>query len=145
MTISKQVEVKIATEGVTSTLTKIEPSIEWGFSSGQVSLTDTDTKAWAEFFINNLTKKNKVVLSGLLPLMVKMNGWLSPDVAMRFSIVIEDRTPALIDAIVKKKISSNRIPSLSRQTQRHIVGAAICELINSGYRSDFFISLNIAR
>lgn len=120
----------------------ITPIHNWNLKNCRVAITDCDTKAWAEFIINNLTTNNKKVLSGMLPFLVKHYGWLSVEVAMQFGSVIEDRTKALMKAINSDLVTSKMYPSLSYQRERNVLGAAICELIAQGYESEFFNSIS---
>ncbi|TOJ32018.1 hypothetical protein CGI42_27030, partial [Vibrio parahaemolyticus] len=55
----------------------ITPTYDWNLKNCRVKIDDPDTRAWAEFVINNLTKSNKDVLQGTLPVTLMMNGWLS--------------------------------------------------------------------
>ncbi len=118
----------------------ITPKHTWKLQGCRVGLEDPDTRAWAEYIINNLTKKNEEILSGVLPMMLKHFGWLNEDVAGLFGSVIEDRTKALIDAIHNNKVNSDKYPTLTFQRERHVVGAAICELVAQGHGSDFLNS-----
>lgn len=118
---------------------QITPSYDWpNLTKCRVELEHPDTRAWAVFIIDNLTKANKETLSGILPFMVKHYGWLHDDIAGLFGSVIEDRTSALVKAVDSGKVESTKYPTLSYQREREIVGAAICELISQGYESEFF-------
>ncbi|MGD1524024.1 hypothetical protein [Vibrio owensii] len=119
----------------------ITPSIDWELKNCRVGLSDPDTREWAIFIIDNLTKKNKDVLQGVLPVLVSQFGWLNPIVSGMFGSVIEDRLTALQKAIDAGRVDSNRIPTLSYQRERDIVGAAICELLHQGYESEFLQGL----
>lgn len=119
----------------------ITPTYDWNLKNCRVKIDDPDTRAWAEFVINNLTKSNKDVLQGTLPVTLMMNGWLSEDTAMMFSSIIEDRWKAMVKAVDNGKLKSKTYPSLGYQRERHVVGAAICELMSQGYDSEFFKSL----
>jgi len=119
----------------------IKASIDWNIKGTSVGVEDAETRAWAEFIIDNLTTKNKEILSGVLPFTVKHNGWLDSVTAGLFGSVIRDRVNALQKAIVANQVNSYTIPTLNRQHDRYAVGAVICELIHAGYENEFLQSL----
>lgn len=118
---------------------QITPTYNWpNLINCRVELDHPNTRAWAVFIIENLTKANKETLSGVLPFMVKHYGWLHDDIAGLFGSVVKDRISALVKAIDSGKVESTKYPTLTYQREREIVGAAICELISQGYESEFF-------
>lgn len=119
----------------------IRPIHEWNLKNcNTISITDEDTKLWAEFIINNLTQKNQSVLQGF-SMFIRELGWLNETTAGLFGSIIEDRTKSLIRAIDSGVVSSKKFPSLRYQRERHVLGAAICELVAQGYGSEFLNSL----
>lgn len=116
----------------------IKPTHKWNLPNCRVSIDDLDTKQWALWIMNNLTKNNKDYISKVLPIMIQINGWLSEDTAMMLAPVIEDRTKALIKAIDSGKVESKKICSLTYARERYQVGAAICEIVSQGEGNEFF-------
>ncbi|CAH7264157.1 conserved hypothetical protein [Vibrio chagasii] len=117
--------------------TKITPTHNWDLTNCWIKLDDPDTRTWAEFIINNLTAKNKEYIQGTLTIMVKNFGWLDSSVAMLMGVVVESQMKPIIKAIDSEKITSTKYPSAKYQRERHMIGAAICELIAQGYGNEF--------
>jgi peptidyl-tRNA hydrolase len=107
----------------------------------RIKVHNPDTQRWAKFILDNLTKHDKDVLKGCLPIMVKLNGWLHEDTAGMMCMAVESRTQALIKAIDKGDVTSQSYPSTSYQRERHAIGAAMCELIAQGRGNEFFDSI----
>lgn len=118
------------------------PSYDWSnLVNCRVLVEHPDTQHWAKFILDNLTKQDKEVLQGCLPIMVKMNGWLHEDTAGMMCLAVESRTQALIKAIDKGEVTSKSYPSTYYHRERHQIGAAMCELIAQGQGNEFFDSI----
>ncbi|SHH56235.1 hypothetical protein [Ferrimonas marina] len=107
--------------------------MEWDFKAS-IKVDDPDTVALAQFLLASLTEKNLAVLQKPISIMLPIDGWRSKTIATLFSPVIVDRLTMLQKAIESGQCQSQTIPALNRQAQRHVVGAAMCELLNKGYR-----------
>ncbi|MBN7798705.1 hypothetical protein [Parahaliea mediterranea] len=115
----------------------MEPSFDWQLGEdAPLPFDHPDCEACARWLVDNLTQRNTAFIRLTSPIFQGDNtsarSWLSEENANLWSLILEERSTSVKLAVNRGECKMQNPTALRNHTQRKIVGAVICELLESG-------------
>lgn len=115
----------------------MEPSFDWHFGEGApLPFDHPDCEACARWLVDNLTQRNTAFIRLTSPIFqsdgASQRSWLSDENANLWSLILEERSTSVKLAANRSECKMQNPAALRHHAQRKIVGAVICELLESG-------------